>query len=191
MPDPHWTVLRQNALYLESNWYHLCTFCNDSLCIFSVSCVLDWQFSWRVPLLSFTRGNVWNTRAAPNKARWMALSYLYFRGSGVGVMAFSLVIKCLPNLFTLQSYKLWIFHINEKSPWSPLECMVLFLHFTIGEWGKIGQCVSFFKMAGTEIWPVLDVIQVPTSLPIVGDTLRVHICYVIPSGDFCHSLWAH
>lgn len=130
------------------------------------------------------QGEYMEHSTAPNKPRWIAVSYLYFRGSGVGVMAFSLVIKCRPNLFTQQSYKLWIFHINEKSPWSPLECIVLFLHFTIGEWGKIGQCVSFFKMAGTELGPVLAVIQVPTSLPIVGDILRVHISYVISSGEF-------
>lgn len=88
--------------------------------------------------------NIWNTQAVPNKPRWIAVSYIYFHRRGVGVVAFSLVIKCLPDLFMLQSYKWWIFHINERSPWSPPECIVLFLHFTIGEWGKIGQCVSFF-----------------------------------------------
>lgn len=128
--------------------------------------------------------NIWNTRAVPNKPRWIAVSYIYFCRSGVGVVAFSLVIKCLPNLFMLQSYKWWIFHINERSPWSPPECIVLFLHFTIGEWRKIGQCVSFFKMAGTEIQPVLAVIQVPTLLTIVGHKFRAHTCYIISSGGF-------
>lgn len=142
--DPHWKVLRQNILYLESNQYNLPTLQNDHLCIFSVSCILDWQFSLHVPLLSFTMENIWNTQAVPNKPRWIAVSYIYFHRRGVGVVAFSLVIKCLPDLFMLQSYKWWIFHINERSPWSPPECIVLFLHFTIREWGKIGQCVSFF-----------------------------------------------
>lgn len=39
-------------------------------------------------------------------------------------------------------------------------------------------------MAGAEIWPVLALIDVPASLPIVGDTLRAHFGYVISSGGF-------
>lgn len=171
-------------LYLESDQYNLLTLQNYYLCIFSVSCVLDWQLSLHVPLLSFTIENIWNTWAVPNKPRWIAVSYIYFCRSGVGVVAFSLVIKCLPNLFMLQSYKWWIFHINERSPWSPPECTVLFLHFTIGEWGKIGQCVSFFKMAGTEIQPVLAIIQVPALLTIVWHKFRTHTGYFISSGGF-------
>lgn len=120
--------------------------------------------------------------AVPHQPSWIAVSYIYFRSSGAGAVAFVLVIKCLPNLFMSQSYKWWIFHINERSPWSPLECTVLFLHFTIGEWGKTGQRVSFFKMAGTEIWPALAIIQLPTLLTIVGHKFGAHPYYIISSG---------
>lgn len=126
--------------------------------------------------------NVWNTWTVPKKPRWIAVSYIYLRKSGVGVVAFSLVIKCLLNLFMLQSYKWWIFHINERSPQSPLECRDLFLYFTIGEWGKIGQRVSFFKMAGTDIWPIVAIIQMPMLLTLVGHKFS----YIISSGDFFH-----